>query len=446
MRNMDIWRCLTLCWPVLSLTGCLIGCQSEPAGVAPIINTKSVLPSQAALVSVQPTGPATAEVVIKLTSAIVASDWRLTAQTASGAAVSLQPGATEPLDVFALRSFSMNGLVAGQRYTLRLGFRYNKKDTLTVERTYTHATSNPWKRLAHLPFDDGLFTGSVISHEYDSARSGERIRVTRYANADQWQTMQFLRSRNRWFPDSPPGITVRRGLLEYILYFHNADRHHFYGLGYQTDELFPGKYVYLRDMFAILPGAGSIVFPFYGGEDGEVAYFTTTEWAFFLTNNGSPAMRGIYAQFEQESRAPLPEKPGVLATFSLGETGYVVNQVPGVQPHVFAYDSQKDVWTRKADFPGPQRTRGAGFSVSGKGYFGLGTAPDQRGLRDIYQYDPASDNWTYVTDYPGQGNRYLVVWSGPNRAYLGWGYESQPVVGAPGYRQVGCTDFWEFMP
>lgn len=398
------------------------------------------------MVSVQPTGAATAEVIIKLTSAIGASDWRLTAQTASGAAVPLQAGATELLDVFSLTQFSLNGLAAGQTYTLRLGFRYNKKDTLTVERTYTHAVFNPWKRLAHLPFDDGLFTGSIISHKYDSARSGERIRVTRYADAERWQTMQFLRSRNAWYPESPPDATVRRGLIEYILYYHNVDRHYFYGLGYQTDELIPAKYFYQRDMFAIFPDGASIVFPFYGGEEGEIAYFTTTEWAFFLTNNGSPAMRGIYAQFEQESRAPLPEKPGVLATFSLGETGYVINQVPGRQSHVFAYDSQRDVWTRRADFPGAQRTRGVGFSVKGNGYFGLGTATDQRGLRDLWQYDPATDTWRYVTDYPGQGNRYLVVWSGPNRAYLGWGYESQTVLGAPGYRQVGCTDFWEFVP
>ena len=420
------------------------GCQPKPAEVAPVINTKTVLPSQAALVSVQPTGTATAEVIVKLTSAIGASDWRLTAQTTSGALLPLESVAAQSLDVFSLNAFSLKGLVAGQTYQLRLGFRYNKKDTLTVERTYTHTAYNPWKRLAHLPFDSGDFTGSII--DFTADRSGSAVQVTRYVDADTWQRATFDTPRNTWFVYGKPDATVRRGLVEYILYWHNKDRHYFYGLGYQTDELFPGKYVYLRDMFAILPGSGSIVFPFYGGEDGEIAYFTTTEWAFFLTNNGSPAMRGIYAQFEQESRAPLPEKPGVLATFSLGETGYVVNQVPGSQPHVFAYDSQKDVWTRKADFPGMQRTRGVGFSTKGKGYFGLGTAANQQGLRDIWQYNPIADKWTYVTDYPGQGNRYLVVWSGPNRAYLGWGYESQTVVGAPGYRQVGCTDFWEFVP
>lgn len=430
-------------WLVAVVYGFLSGCQSSPEP-ASVINTQTVLPSQAALVSVQPTGATTAEVVVKLTSAINASDWRLTAQTASGTVLPLERGNGQQFDPFSLTTFRLTGVSAGQLYKLQLGFRYNRKDTLTVERAYTHTAYNPWKRLAHLPFDRGDFTGSIINASDD--RSGNSVQVTRYVDAETWQRAYFSNTQNEWYIAPSPNITHRHGLIEYLLYWHGVDRSYFYGMGYQTDDLFPGKYVYLRDMFAIFPAGASLVFPFYGGEDGEIAYFTTTEWAFFLTNNGSPAMRGIYAQFEQETRAPLPEKPGILATFSLGETGYVINQVPGRQPHVFAYDSQKDTWTRKADFPGAQRSRGVGFSVKGKGYFGLGTANSQQGLRDIWQYDPNTNKWQYVTDYPGQGNRYLMVWSGPNRAYLGWGYESQTVVGSAGYRQVGCTDLWEFVP
>ncbi|GAB4034945.1 hypothetical protein GCM10028809_42240 [Spirosoma gilvum] len=405
-----------------------------------------VLPSQAALVSVQPTGETTAEVIVKLTSAIKPTDWRLTAQTSSGTLLTLTAGDTEQYDPFSLTIFRLSGVAKGQAYTLRLGFRYNQKDTLTLERAYTHTSYNPWKRLAQLPFDNGDFTGSIVSFVSDLNRSGSTVQVTRYVDADTWQRALYNYQLNTWYDYTPPALTRRHGLIEYVLYYHNIDRSYFYGMGYQTDDLFPDKYMYARDLYAIFPDGGSAVIPYYQGEDGEVVYFTTTEWAFFLTNNSSPAMRGIYAQFEQEARAPLPEKPGVMATFSIGETGYVVNQLPGRQPHLFAYDSQKDTWARKADFPGMQRSRGIGFSVNGKGYFGLGTATDQSGLRDIWQYDPSTDTWQYLTDYPGQGNRYLVVWSGPKHAYLGWGYENQMVAGSVGRRIVGCTDFWEFVP
>ncbi|MBD2704234.1 hypothetical protein IC229_26560 [Spirosoma sp. BT702] len=440
--------------------GLFASCQPQAPEPAKIVNTRTVLPSQAALVSVQPTGATSAEIVLKLTSAIKATDWQFTAQTASGSLLTLTAGDVKDYDPFSLNVFSLSGLAVGQTYTLRLGFRYNQKDTLTLERRYVHAAYNPWRRLAHLPFDSGDFMGSIINNSSED-RLGTSVRVTRYVDANTWQSAVFYNPQNQWYPtdatefgskqnqwiSTPPiNLPPRHGLIEYILYWHNKDRHYFYGMGYQTDDLIPGKLFYNRDLYAILTVYPSVVFPYYQGEDGEVVYFTTTEWAFFLTNNGSPAMRGIYAQFDQEARAPLPEKPGILATFSLGEMGYVVNQVPGRQPHLFAYDSQKDSWTRKADFPGVQRSRGVGFSVKGKGYFGLGTATNQQGLRDIWQYDPATDKWQYLTDYPGQGNRYLVVWSGPNRAYLGWGYESQTVVGSAGYRQVGCTDFWEFVP
>ena len=423
-------------------------CQPKPAEIAPIINTKTVLPSQAALVSVQPTGAATAEVIIKLTSAIGASDWRLTAQTVSGAAVPIEAGGVQLLDVFSLNTFLLKGLVSGQTYRLLLGFRYNQKDTLTLERTYTHTAYNPWKRLAHLSFTDGLFTGSIIDQSDD--RAGGIVRLTRYVNDNQWQRDSYSYRTNQWYPETPPAtLFPRRGMIEYDLYFHGKDRSYFYGLGYLTDELIPGKYVYQRDLYAILNGFTSDVIPFYPGDPGEIAYFTTTEWAYFLNNNGSPAMRGIYAQFEQKNCAPLPEAPGTLATFSIGQTGYVVNQVPGRQPRLFAYDSEKDVWTRKTDFPGVERSRGMGFQAKGKGYFGLGTAPNQRGLRDLWQYDPASDRWQHSTDYPGQGNTYVVVFSPSNKqtpTYLGFGYENQAVVGASGPRLAGCTDFWEFTP
>ncbi|WP_018620151.1 hypothetical protein [Spirosoma luteum] len=449
MKNSVFHSIFNLNWlltPVIVVW--LLGCRANAPEPAIIINTKTTIPSQAALVSVQPIGASTAGIVVKLTSAVGNSDWKLTVLPVSGGGtfLPLVSGKAESLNLYSLNSLTLSGLSVGQTYRMRLGFRYNDKDTLTVERTYTHTAYNPWKKLADLPFDSGEFTGAIVSLDYDAQRSSNVVRVTRYADAEKWQTFDYVYERNGWYPGNPPIVSVRRGLIDYVVYYNGKDRHNFYGLGYQTDELFPGKYVYLRDMFALLPGAGSYVFPFYEGEDGETAYFTTTEWAFFLTNNGSPAMRGIYAQFEQESRAPLPEKPGILATFSIGETGYVVNQVPGRQPRLFAYDSQRDIWSRRADFPGPQRSRGVGFSVKNKGYFGLGTATSQQGLRDIYQYDPATDTWQYLTDYPGQGNRYPIVWSGLNRAYIGWGYESQTVVGSAGYRLVGCTDFWEFKP
>lgn len=433
------------------IAGILVGhwsCQTavEPASV---INTQTVLPDQAALVSVQSTGSSTAEVIVKLTTTIRRTDWQLTVLNSAGNGTNptLSEGSIEQLDLFNLTTFKLSNLSAGQTYRLQLGFLYNQKDTITVERIYTHTTYNPWKRLAHLVFNDGLYTGSVIDRSDDL--SGQLVRLTRYVDDDQWQSNVYSYRTNQWFTTDAPSLPPRRGMVEYNVFFQGKDLAYFYGLGYLVNDEIPGKYAYQRDMYAILNGFFTDVIPFYGGQPGELAYFITTEWAYFLTNNGSPAMRRIYADLDQEERAPLPEAPGVLATFSIGEMGYVVNQAPGQQPHLFAYDSETDVWTRKADFPGKARSRGIGFSVKNKGYYGLGTDANQQGLRDLWQYDPATDQWQYHTDYPGQGNTYVVVFSPSNkqtRTYIGFGYENQTRTDSPAIRIVGCTDFWEFAP
>jgi len=244
----------------------LIGCRTAPE-VAPVINTKTAVPVQAALVSVQPTRSDAAEVVVKLTAAIKPGTWRLTVQPATSSvapgvvAPVLTPAQTQLLDPFSLATFRLMNLTAGQAYRLRLGFRYNQRDSLTLERTYTHPIYNPWKRLAHLPFDDGLFTGSLI--ERSAEQTGDVVRLTRYVNDTQWQTNVYSFRTNKWFPDTPPPIPPRRGLIEYNVYFQGTDRHYFYGLGYQTDDLFPGRYVYMRDMYAVLVDTPSLVLPFY---------------------------------------------------------------------------------------------------------------------------------------------------------------------------------------
>jgi hypothetical protein len=161
-------------------------------------------------------------------------------------------------------------------------------------------------------------------------------------------------------------------------------------------------------------------------------------------------MRSIHAQFDQTVRAPLPEPIGTLATFSIRNIGYVVNQRLGQPVRLWAYNPATDAWTRKADFPGAARSRGTGFAMARRGYFGLGLADDGQGLRDLWQYDPTADQWQYITDYPGQGNQLLAVFSAPDgakpeRAYLGWGYEAQQTSTGVN-RVVGCTDWWELTP
>ena len=436
--------------------------------MAPIQMTDPVTASQASLVSVQATGATSAEVIVK-SIRLETSGWQLTASTANGSNVALIPGETKTLADFDLTTLQMNGLVIGQTYQFRLAFRFADQDSLTATRTYTHqlVTSPRWTRLAHASFSGGDYTAYPVAvdeicgsnprngcgNPSIGAYVGNRVQLQRYPSPVQnyMDVKRYDRATDSW-PYHPADAfrTARHGMVQYNVFFHGVDRYQFSGLGYITEERAASKYYYYRGMSVLLPVGGSPVYPLYGGEEGELAFFTTTDEAYFLTQNGSPAMRSIHASFTQTVRAPLPEPPGTLATFSIRNIGYVVNQRLGQPIRLWAYDPNADAWTQKADFPGAARSRGVGFSLARTGYFGLGLTPDGQGLRDLWRYDPIADHWQYVTDYPGQGNQLLAVFSAPDgvkpeRAYVGWGYEAQPTSTGV-IRTVGCTDWWELTP
>ncbi|GAB3497892.1 hypothetical protein GCM10027341_18670 [Spirosoma knui] len=446
----------------------MLSCRTTDV-VAPISPLDPVTASQASLVSIQPIDANSAEIIVK-DIRLEASDWRITVDPGEkGSNVTITPGETKALKDFSLTTLKMSGLSSGQTYQLRLAFRFADQDSITAVRTYTHKlnTALHWTRLAHPSFSGGDYTGYPVAMDgicgpnpdngcgnpSIGAYVGKQVKLLRYPGPQEtnYSDVKFYdRATDSW-PYYPVDNRIpRHGMIQYNLFFQGVDRYLFSGLGFVTEERAPSKYFYYRDMSAVFPVGGSPVLPLYGGEDGELAFFTTTDEAYFLTQNGSPAMRSIHAIFTQTVRAPLPEPPGKLATFSIRNIGYVVNQRPGEPIRLWAYDPTTDTWTRRADFPGPARQRGTGFALARQGYFGLGLTLDGRGLRDIWQYDPVADRWQYVTDYPGQGNQLLAVFSTPDgakpeRAYLGWGYEAQRISTGLN-RTVGCTDWWELTP
>ncbi|QMW04359.1 hypothetical protein [Spirosoma foliorum] len=447
----------------------LIGAACQTAAViAPILDDDPVTASQASLVSVQATSATSAEIIVK-SIRLDDGGWRITASAEQGGAIGLSVGGTKTLADFKLTTVQVTGLVVGRTYQFQLAFRFADQDSLTVIRTYTHRldTSPHWTRLTHASFSGGDYTACPVAIDGIcgpnplngcgdpslGAYVGNQVQLLRYAGPLQnyMSVLRYDRATDSWpFYPSTAYRVPRHGMITYNLFFQHVDRYQFSGLGFIAEERAASKYFYYHDMSAIFPVSGSVVNPPYGGEDGEVAFFTTTEEAYFLTQNGSPAMRSIHAIFTQTVRAPLPEPPGTLATFSIRNIGYVVNQRPGQPTRLWAYDPVTDSWKKRADFPGMVRQRGTAFSLARNGYFGLGLTDEGLGLRDLWRYDPLTDQWQYITDYPGQGNQLMAVFSAPDgakpeRAYLGWGYEAQSTSSGV-VRIVGCTDWWELTP
>ena len=300
----------------------VISCRTTEV-IAPIQMADPVTASQASLVSIQAMDATSAEVVVK-SIRLEDLDWQITARSADGIAVALTPGATKELPDFNLTTLRLNGLVVGQTYQVQVAFRFGGQDSLTTVRTYTHRldTTPRWTRLAHASFSGGDYTACPVAVDEicganllngcgnpgTGAYVGNRVQLLRYPGPNRtfMDTKRYDRATDSWpyYPTADP-IAPRHNVMQFNLFFHGVDRYRLTGLGFIAEERAASKYFYYRTMRVVIPdGRDQAVNPSYEGEDGELLFFTTTDEAYFLTQNGSPAMRSIHALFDQTVRAP----------------------------------------------------------------------------------------------------------------------------------------------
>ncbi|MCF0058287.1 hypothetical protein [Dyadobacter sp. CY356] len=428
------WLC------VLIIASIISGCKETfaPAGVT----EKITVPFS--IVSIfQGTSASDAIIELKFPEEFT-EDFKITLTSKNGSSILLSAGTNGITGNFNLRNYAASQLTSGEDYTLTLSYKDKQKTNISIARNFVAKQTTAWKKLDHAPVNSGDFTGAaMISPLFNS-----QIAVYRYQDDTNWD---ILRYNGKWLSSESSLPLPRHDAVAFPLGQEGGRELAFIGFGYITDENLPEKRAYLNDFWwtpsiTYAGQSASVVFPLFTGIDRRVKFFLTFDQVFMLKEDFTGAMESMEVTWDRKDRQPLPEKTGKLAAFTLNEIGYVVNQVQGLVPHLYAYDPVADKWERKSDFPGLARTEGTGFSANKKGYFGLGSDKEGNGLRDLWEYDPAKNSWTYHSEYPGQGNRYLIALSDKNKAYIGWGYETRTVEGSAIKQQVGCTDFWEFNP
>jgi hypothetical protein len=426
--------------PGLIIMFLLLSCKETFAPVG--VGQDVIIPYS--IVSVyQNTSSAEAIIELKLPKNFT-ENFKIELKTQSGAPAVLNTVNSENVANFYLRTYLASQLNAGEDYTLTLSYDDEQKNRIVISRQFKARQNSNWKKLKHAPIISGDFTGAgLLSPLFNS-----QLAVYRYQDDTKWDILKY---NNGWSSSESSLPLPRHNAIAFPLGQEGGRELVFVGFGYRTDEHLPGKRAYLNDFWwmpsiSYVGQYAGVVFPLFTNVDKQVKFFLTFDKVFMLKEDFTGAMESMEVTWDRKDLQPLPEVTGTLAAFTIAEIGYVVNQIAGQVPHIYAYDPVADKWTRKADFPGTLRTTGTGFSANGKGYFGLGVDKDGRGLRDLWAYDPAKNAWTYHSEYPGQANRYLVAFSDKTKAYLGWGYETRQVDGSPVKQAIGCTDFWEFNP
>jgi len=117
-------------------------------------------------------------------------------------------------------------------------------------------------------------------------------------------------------------------------------------------------------------------------------------------------------------------------------TGYWVTSTNNVREtkDFWEYNPTTNVWTKKADFGGKERSNAVGLSIGSNGYIGTGDFG-----KDFWEYNPTTDAWTRKADFGGQGRDGAVGFSIVGKGYIGTGDLSPANL-------IALKDFWEYNP
>lgn len=153
----------------------------------------------------------------------------------------------------------------------------------------------------------------------------------------------------------------------------------------------------------------------------------------FLQNSFSQGIWSVRSKFAMQRC--------LMASFAIGNYGYIgTGNTPtsGSYSDLWRYDPITDSWTQMANMPGVIRRRPVGFSVNGKGYFGLGIDGTVFAfLNDLWEYDPVANAWVQKANFPSTGRFGAMAFSVGSKGYVGLGTDV-----AGGY----YNDLWEYDP
>jgi N-acetylneuraminic acid mutarotase len=149
----------------------------------------------------------------------------------------------------------------------------------------------------------------------------------------------------------------------------------------------------------------------------------------------------------QGSWSKKADFPGHERTYEIGfcigtkcymGTGVYGTGSPGGGPPLYKdfweWDSMTNTWTQKADFFGGARSGAIAFAIGNKGYIACGQKSNNTAT-DLWEYDPLYDTWTQKANLPAVARAYAVAFVIGTKAYVGTGSTQQANV---------LQDLWEW--
>ncbi len=341
--------------------------------------------------------------------------------------------------------------------------------TAIAETPPVHTPDSPmWKLLASpskTRYIDGVF--STEKEDLYNCVMARRDTVSDHLEIDNINTINMFGSidaqttmngtyypeYNGWFvqkTDATPRYSPI--LLGPFGYFRAGETAYFtlFGSGYSTNESFPNGFRFIKDWWLMSDynQTGDIV------NGVALSGFMANNKGYFVENNDKKQAwkinnGEIYEKIKPFSGNFLGKFLTTGIKLKNKGVGFLLSESSDEKiktKEFYQYDTDKDTWTRKADFAGEDRQEGVLFGIDDKIYYGLGQSKtDAKGFRDIWQYDTQTDKWSRFATYPGSGNIKVATAQVAGKVYIGMGY----YVGSTSInteKYIGTSDFWEFVP
>ena len=130
--------------------------------------------------------------------------------------------------------------------------------------------------------------------------------------------------------------------------------------------------------------------------------------------------------------------------FSIGNKGYIGTgstdgTTAGGTRDFWEWDQSSNAWSQKADFGGMERGAAAAFTIGKKGYIGTGAIILGPNVKDFWEWDGDTtsityNTWTQKADFGGPHRSLATGFSISSKGYIGMGF----------FFTVSTNDFWEY--
>lgn len=148
--------------------------------------------------------------------------------------------------------------------------------------------------------------------------------------------------------------------------------------------------------------------------------YDTTATSTLIINNQETTFEVTTKANPLQRKAAFPLNELIISGFVADDTFYALTSTNSL----YQYNPSSNTWVQKSNFTGEPRMRATSFSINNNGYVGLGHTIEgsengtEKYLKDFWKYDSERDLWTKIADFGGESRAEAYGYAQSDMAYV----------------------------